>query len=78
MLIDADLRCPQVGPALGAETGAIWSTCWNAPARWRMPFRVNEKSGLHYLTSRSSVENPQSVLSGVAFQQLKSRPVPQL
>jgi capsular exopolysaccharide synthesis family protein len=70
MLIDADLRCPRVGPALGAEAGGDLIDLLECTRPFEDAIRIDAKSGLHYLTSRSSIENPQSVLSGVAFQQL--------
>jgi succinoglycan biosynthesis transport protein ExoP len=69
MLIDADLRCPRVGPALGAARGGDLVDLLEGNKPLEDVIRVDSKSGLHFVVGRSGIENPQSILSGMAFQQ---------
>lgn len=70
MLIDADLRRPRVGAALGnkAADGLVDLLTRNWPLEEAVC--VDAKTGLHYLPAQRGIENPQAVLSGDAFQQL--------
>ena len=70
MLIDADLRRPRVGAALGdkAADGLVDLLIRNRPLEDAVC--VDAKTGLHYLSAHRGIENPKAVLSGNAFQQL--------
>ncbi len=70
ILIDADLRRPRVGAALGnkAGDGLVDLLTRNWPLEEAVC--VDPKTGLHYLPAHRGIENPQAALSGDVFQQL--------
>ncbi|MBP2300868.1 GumC family protein [Azospirillum picis] len=71
MLIDADLRRPRVGSALGAGkagAGLVDLLTGNRPLEEAVA--VDAKTGLHYLSAHRCLDNPQAALAGEAFQQL--------
>jgi capsular exopolysaccharide synthesis family protein len=70
MLIDADLRRPSVGSVLGAKAGGDLVDLLNRTRPLEDVVRIDAKTGLHYVTVRPGVENPQTILSGAAFHHL--------
>jgi polysaccharide biosynthesis transport protein len=68
MLIDADLRRPRVGLALKVAEGGDFVDLLEGTKSAEDVVCIDAKSGLHFVTSRSAIDNPQSLLTGVAFQ----------
>jgi succinoglycan biosynthesis transport protein ExoP len=70
LLIDADLRRPGVGKALGDAGCAALRDYLSGRAEWRETLQVDRLSGAHYIVAGDNERNPQGLLSSARMAML--------
>jgi succinoglycan biosynthesis transport protein ExoP len=70
LLIDADLRRPGVGKALGDSGGAALRDYLSGRVEWRETLQIDRPSGAHYIVAGDNESNPQGLLSSARMEML--------